>query len=181
MVGGSEPIFGLLISPDAHWLITRATGAAGVRLWDLTSSDPGGGAIVLERGVADSAAAFSPDGHWLVTSATSEDRVREMHLWDLTEIGQTAAPITLTGAHEPFVVSDDGHWLITAGADNDAMGWDLTSGADPVPSFVLTGQAGAIAALAVSADSHWLATASYDETVRLWDLSAANPAETGHS
>ncbi len=188
----SGAVFGVVISDDSHWLITRGDGAF---LFDLTASDPGPHPMPLGD-IDVQGVILSPDSHWLATvtaprrdeealkdkigSATDpEQRSKLIHLlseplrsvarlWNLSAKDPAAEPRVLQNATSPVATSPDGHWLVTASSDKIALLWDL-SAKDPAANPVVLRDENVVQAVGFSPDNHWLITGSAD-TARVWDL-----------
>jgi WD40 repeat protein/Tfp pilus assembly protein PilF len=180
------------ISPNGRWL---ATGSADetVRIWDLSSEDPSGSAVVLREFDSEvSKTLFSPDGRWF--AASSRDGL--IRLWSFRN-DNMAGEASVLKAHEGPVASlafsPDGHWLASGGGYSDDTGvdptvklWDLTADDLQVPATILKGHTGAINAVEFSPDGRWLASAGWyvgpteppDTIVLVWDLS--NPKRVKH-
>jgi WD40 repeat protein len=85
--GHSHPLVRTAISSDSHWLATADTDIDSpksreqtCRLWDLTTEDPGGSAVILpiQECQADRIG-FSRNDRWLIT-AGNRTGVRLWHL-----------------------------------------------------------------------------------------------------
>jgi WD40 repeat protein len=182
LTGHRGPITCAAVSSDDHWLVTGSNDAT-LRVWDLTSIDPGVEPRVL-TGHTESitSIAISPDNRWLVTG--SEDQ--SARVWDLVGGDSGAMPRVLAG-HQRSIgcvgISPNGRWIVT-GAENTRV-WDLTAEDPTVDPSVLNEHRSAVRSIAFSHDSRTLVTASWDKTAMVWDITSTNPAAkfrlAGHS
>ncbi len=164
--GQGEPVSGVAISPDSHWLVIGG---------DLSAKDPAASPVVLNAGPKAPIWAVAITNRWVVTGSGNGT----VRLWDLSAKDPAANPVVLNAGPKVLVtavaISPDNHW-VTAGSNSVVRLWDL-SAKDPATNPVgLPGHVGWVT-VAISPDSHWLVT-NYDtdNTARLWDLNAKDPA-----
>jgi len=173
--GQGEPVSGVAISPDSHWLVIGGGSDNTARLWDLSAKDPAASPVVLNAGPKAPIWAVAITNRWVVTGSGNGT----VRLWDLSAKDPAANPVVLNAGPKVLVtavaISPDNHW-VTAGSNSVVRLWDL-SAKDPATNPVgLPGHVGWVT-VAISPDSHWLVT-NYDtdNTARLWDLNAKDPA-----
>ncbi len=122
-------VWDVTITSDDKWLGAHIED--GVRLWDVSQSDPQGRTFQIGSRQADPFSlegilAFSIDqGRWLATGGN--DQV--VHLWNLHANDPAAESKTLyghTASITDMKISCDGRWLVSH-SNNEVLMWDLTS------------------------------------------------------
>ena len=169
-----------IISPDSHWMVTRAADYDSARVWDLTAKDPAMAPKVFTASkYAFLEFAFSPDSRWLL----SGDDKGTARLWDLTAKGAAVNPIVIPGhtSHVSAVaISPNKRWLETGSFDGTAHLWPLDANGRIGTAHVLQasaktpdGRNGAVFRVMISDNSHWLIT--WGDGAFLFDLTASDP------
>jgi WD40 repeat protein len=154
--GHNGIVLAVAFSPDSR---TLASGADGVRLWDVATGKQV--RRFLDHG-GTNGLAFSPDGKTLVSVGRSNI------VWDV-ETGQQLhrLPVGFAGA---VAVSPNGKLLATGGSDHLVRLWDLASARELAQ---LAGHVGRVHVVAFSHDGNYLASGSEDTTILLWDVASA--------
>ena len=173
------------VSGDNRWLATYGavnpeTGdyvEAPLRLWDLTTKDPGTKEPIALKGdtALMTGVVFSDDGQWMVSLG------EKPMIWNLRAIFQDPEPILLEG-HNGSVwaaaFSHDGRWLITGGAYRTVRMWDLTANNPSDTSEILGrhNRFGDIGVIAISPYDQWVVTGEgfqnycEDCEAKIWNL-----------
>ncbi|WP_284748327.1 hypothetical protein [Amycolatopsis sp. RTGN1] len=147
-------------SSDGRYI--AATVSDVILLWDLTIR----GSLRTLPGLSSriQALAFSRDGTYLA----SGDDNGAVHIWNLANTANGAAPVTSRGRHQGAVrsvaFSQDGRHLVTVGIDATVRIRTLTSSGEPL---VLNGFRSAASEVASLADGRYV-TAHDDGTIRIW-------------
>ena len=149
-------------SPDGRALI--ATGAAGVRRWDLRSGTP----LAPPDQPSNAAlpanperAALSPDGKTRVTAeADGTFRVRDVATRAIR------ASWKALGC-ESLAFSPDGRLIASGHREGDIVLWEAKSGRT---LGLLKGHRGAVSGVAFAPDGRSVGSSGADHTVKLWDL-----------
>ena len=179
------------VSGDNRWLATYGTVSpetgdyveAPLRLWDLTTKDPGiEEPIALKGDIAQmTGVVFSDDGQWMVSLG------EKPMIWNLRTIRQDPSAILLKG-HDGEVwaaaFDHDGRWLITGGSDRTVRMWDLTTNNPSGTSEILGrhNRFGDIGVIAISPDDRWVVTGEgfgnycEDCEAKIWDLDDSGSA-----
>ncbi|MFF4036121.1 helix-turn-helix domain-containing protein [Streptomyces sviceus] len=157
LVGGTEPVDALALSPDGH-TVADQTRDGKVRIWDL----PGGRLRHTFTGPDESGevAAFSPDGR---TLAVATDGV--IRRWDPVT-GRRLGTLTIPGgAIRGIAFSPDSRTVAAASAATVRV-WDVATGrkrrgftGHPYPEAVAFGP-----------DGQTVAAVGIDGLVRVWDV-----------
>lgn len=174
--GHRGEVLATALSQDGRWLVTGGEDAA-VRVWDLSTADPGDSVRVL-RGHSASvrAIAVTPDGRWLVTGADDKTAM----VWDLAnDTNGKPAHVLQTGSGGILAVNItvDGRWIVTGGEDAVVRVWDLKAADPDASARILRGHSASIRAIAVTPDGRWLVTGADDKTAMVWDLAEDSPSD----
>jgi WD40 repeat protein len=168
-------ITSIRFSPDGKTLATGEQNGT-IRLWDMTTYQPSGPALVTERrpvGQQDPVGliTFSPSGTSIATGDIYDGSLRE---WNLTSYRQSTSPFTTgtrtgDGDVSTLALSPNGTILATGNQLHGTIRlWDTATrrliGTPLNAGFYPT------ASLAFSPDGTTLATGGNDATARLWDV-----------
>lgn len=171
LIGGTEPVGSLALSPDGHTLVTHSRNGK-IRIWEL----PGGRLrhTYTEHSVSE-VVAFSPDGRTLAV-ATAGDSGGGLALWDPVT-GRTLRTFAVPdGAVRGMAFSPDGRTVAAASALAVRV-WDVATGrtrhrftSHPDPQAVAFGP-----------DGRTVAVAGRDGLVRVRDVATGRIRTTHDS
>ncbi|MEV4890546.1 WD40 repeat domain-containing protein, partial [Nonomuraea sp. NPDC055795] len=148
--------------------LLAASGADGVKIWDVSTPAEPRLVSAPQRGVPANAVAFSGDGT-LLAVASANPPVRVWEVRDPSRPSPLALPYSNVGEITQVVFQPAAPTLITGGRDGRVLLWSLDGGR---PRLVHRA-GGAISALAVSTDGTALAFADETHVLRLWGGSGA--------
>ncbi len=161
ILGTSQEINGLAVSPDGKYLAGVRNTDKAVVLWEAATGK------VVRRFDGHSfiavSVAFSPDGTRLVS--TSRDR--SAIVWNLATGKRIARMIGHATSVGTAIFSPDGKSVITGSTDGLAIQWNAATG-EATRCFI--GHAGAVTALDFTPDGTFLLTGGADGTLRLWNF-----------
>ncbi|MGW7647106.1 nSTAND1 domain-containing NTPase [Streptomyces bobili] len=170
LIGGTEPVLSLALSPDGHTLVTHSKDGK-IRIWEL----PGGRLrhTFTEYGVSE-VMAFSPDGRTLAVATASDSG--GLALWDPVTGRKLRTFAVPDGSVRGMAFSPDGRTVAAASAAAVRV-WDLATGrtrhrftSHPDPLAVTLGP-----------DGRTVAAAGRDGLVREWNLATGRVRTTHDS
>jgi WD40 repeat protein len=170
--GFAATVRSVAFSPDGT-LLAAGSEDTTVRLW--TVADPADprpcGSPLLAHTAEVWSVNFDQTGHRLATGST-DGTARIWNLNDPTQPRAIGGPLTSEGSVLSAVFSPAGDTLAVGGHDGAIRLWSL-------PSIMLDGHVGRVAAPAFSADGSRMATGSVDGNIVLWDTrDPARPRQT---
>ncbi|MCA9948552.1 MAG: protein kinase [Anaerolineales bacterium] len=170
LVGHTDSIIGMEISPDGERIITASSDKTA-KIWDAATGELLMTLVGHEDGLSDPA--YSPDGIHVATA----DEGGVAKVWD----GRSGAELlTLSGHTGPITFityNHDGSRIATASGDATARIWDAFSGEvlltleghEAVASMATGGASGGVIDVKFSPDEKTVATLGGDGTLRIWD------------
>lgn len=166
------------VSPDSHWLITKAIWTNTARLWDMTASEPARTGETLHGHTnAINTVTISANGKWALT--VSEKDVTQ--LWNLQAGEPHKTGRTLGNRESPIshaIFSPNSRWIVTAHSDATLRIWDLETDNPTQQSRIVAKRIGATKHLSISRNSRWVMTDGIEEgSMHLWDLESTIPVE----
>src|SRR6266480_1108949 len=99
--GQGEPVSGVAISPDSHWLVIGGGSDNTARLWDLSAKDPAASPVVLNAGPKAPIWAVAITNRWVVTGSGNGT----VRLWDLSAKDPAANPVVLNAGPKVLVTA----------------------------------------------------------------------------
>jgi WD40 repeat protein len=179
-VGHGGPVYGLVIMPDGHRLVSIADKDLAVKIWDFETKS-------LKTSLAPNSAhinavAVSPDQRFIVTGG--DDGI--IRYWDI-ERGIVLRTTQLEHGIYSLLISPDNRYILigskqaplsTKPGTCTVMDFELG-----VELKILEGHKGHVTALAMTADSRYILTGGQDGVVHLWDLETGTMIKTmtGHN
>ena len=165
LVGHTDPVPRIAVSPDGQWLATAVHGSEEVRIWDPATGE------VIRTLIHDSrvSALAALPGGGSVASGSHDGTVR---IWDAATGVLLGTFETGDGALRTLAVSPDAKWLVTSGLKGVQI-WDLATG-----SLLATPSCDAgVSVVMISPDCTWLlmlraefGMGEGDGMVQIWDL-----------
>ncbi|MFD3622394.1 PQQ-binding-like beta-propeller repeat protein [Streptomyces sp. NPDC058676] len=168
LIGGTEPVDSLALSPDGHTLVTHSRDGK-IHIWEL----PGGRLrhTFTEHGVSE-VLAFSPDGRTLAVATAGDSG--ELALWDPVTGRKLRTFAVPDGSVRGIAFSPDGR-TVAAASPVAVRVWDVATGrtrhrftSHPDPQAVSFGPGG-----------RTVAAAGRDGLVRVWAV-ATGRVQTTH-
>jgi len=155
-----EGVFALRFSSNGRFAFAGEVGFVSV--WDTSSWQLATNLLSPGEARLSVTAAVSPDSRLLAVAGGPFVQLYEVGSWHRNR--RLRHPVDVG----TLVFTADSQTLITGSHDSQVRLWDVKN--DSVPSSVLGGSVGEIAALAVSPDGNTLAVADASPVIKLWNL-----------
>ncbi|ABA24807.1 WD-40 repeat-containing protein (plasmid) [Trichormus variabilis ATCC 29413] len=173
----SEPVLGVVFSPDGQTLVSNLDLGSIIRLWNWRT-----GEIIRIKDDPDAyqkgfenfktqPATFSLDGQTLFATSGSGSLLQSWNLKTSKRTGSFEAKSSINAV----AISPDGNTLATGIRDNAIKLWNINDGK---LIHTLTGHKGQVRTVAFSPDRTLLASGSSDGTVKLWNATTGKEINT---
>lgn len=173
----SEPVIGVVFSPDGETLVSNLDLGSIIRLWNWRTGqiirikdDPD----AYQKGFSNfktQPATFSPDGQTLFAISGSGSQIQS---WNV-KTGKRTGSFDAKSLIHAVALSPDGNTLATGIQDNAIKLWNIDDGK---LIHTLTGHQGQVRTVAFSPDGKLIASGSQDGTVKLWNVSTGQVIST---
>ena len=171
----SEPVIGVVFSPDGQTLVSNLDLGSTIRLWNWRTGeiirindDPD----AYQKGFENfktQPTAFSPDGQTLFATNGSM-----LQSWNV-KTGKRTGSFYAKSSIYAVAISPVGNTLATGIRDKAIKLWNVSNGQ---LIHILTGHKGEVRAVAFSPNGQQIASGSQDGTVQLWNVSTGKVIST---
>ena len=153
----------LAVTPDGERVISVSDDQS-VRVWDAATDR----LLHVLRGHEDdiTCVAIAPDGMWALTGAECLEPTKNVLRWDLTDPGESTAPIEHDVLIYAVAITPDGRRMVTTGGRFLRL-WNAAGG---TPVWTARGHASFTTALAMDPLGRFVVSGNHDTTARIWSL-----------